>query len=451
MKRGILSAVILFILLFGISFTSALEIKTPKNDYSKGENFLATLQGNILDEIPKENVGFYKGNAPNVPIALTYDFTKINNTYYIYAILPFTEQNITLRIKDVYFREQNQFQTQTLEKTFNVKNTTATFNVKPGFITTSNDFPVTLTNNIDSDINVVYTLANISNSVFVPSQNNKEIIISISNIIFTQLTSLKFSSGSLTYDFPAYIVKNETIPEEENITEINRTTNRSTIREDNLRFSLQSIDLQLNKGQAYFYPVDIINIGDRKAENITISVSDSIKSYVKIKPASISNLDIDESRRIDINFSFSKKGDYSGYIQATSLNSSDRILLNFKIGENLTTNFTYNRSSGIIQNTTQKSCAELNGVRCVSGEVCQGSLSLQSSGCCIGICKPFGQEPQKKRNWTILIIILLALAVVGAFIWLKMKKPGLSAKDILKKKEDDFEERFETKGKLSKV
>ena len=97
MKRGILLIVVLFTLLFGISFISALEIKTSKESFGKGETFLATLQGNILEEIPKENVGFYKGNAPNVPIALTYDLTKINNTYYVYAILPFTEQNITLK------------------------------------------------------------------------------------------------------------------------------------------------------------------------------------------------------------------------------------------------------------------------------------------------------------------------------------------------------------------
>ena len=448
MKRGILLIVVLFTLLFGISFISALEIKTSKESFGKGETFLATLQGNILEEIPKENVGFYKGNAPNVPIALTYDLTKINNTYYVYAILPFTEQNITLKIKDVYFKEQNQFQTKTLEKTFNVKNETAAFSVKPGFITTSNDFPVTLTNNLDSDINIAYSLVNISKSVFIPSQNSIETTILISEVIFTQITTIKFSSSSLTYDFPAYIVKNETTAEENGSTN-GSEDNRSRVNRDALRFSLQSIDLILNKGESYFIATDLKNIGERKADNITISVSDSIKSYVKIKPLLISNLNIDESRRIDINISFSKKGDYSGHIQASSLNSSDRILLSFKIGENLTTNFVSNRSSGIITNLS-KSCAELGGVKCVSGEVCQGSLSLQSAGCCIGICKSFGQETPKKRNWTYIIILIVVLAGIGIFFWLRMKKPGFTAKDILKKKEDDFDEKFETHGKLEK-
>ena len=322
MKRGSLFAVSFFVLLFSISFISSLEIKTQKDNFWKGENFLATLQGNILDEIPKENVGFYRTNTPNVQVALTYDITKINNTYYIYGILPFTEQNLTLRIKDVYFKEQNQFQTQTLEKIFNVKNETSAFSVKPGFITTSNDFPVTLTNNLNSDINVAYSLLNSTNSVFVPAQNNKEVTISISNIIFTQLTNIKFSSQSSTYELPAYIIKNETIPEGINNSINNTRTNRSTIKEDSLRFSLQSIDFQLNEDESYFITTDLKNIRDKKAENITISVSNNLKNNIKVKPISISSLSSDESRRIDINITFSKKGDYSGYIQANSLNSS---------------------------------------------------------------------------------------------------------------------------------
>ncbi len=444
MKRGVLLTSGLFILLLSISFISALEIKTPKESFGKGETFLATLQGNILEDIPKDNVGFYRTNTPNVQVALTYDLTKINNTYYIYAILPFAEQNLTLRIKDVYFKEQNQFQTQTLEKIFIVNNQTAIFSVKPGFIIASTDFPVTLTNNLDSDINIAYSLTNTSNSVFIPSQNNKEITISISDIPFTQQTNLKFSSSYLTYDFPAYIVKNETIPEDNN-----DSSNDNPRGEDSLRFSLQSIDFQLNKGQTYFYTADLTNIGDKKAENITLSVSNNLKNNIKVKPTSISSLSVDDRKRIDINISFLKKGDYSGYIQASSLNSSDRILLNFKIGENLTTNFITNRSSDIINNIS-KSCAELGGIKCVSGEVCQGSLSLQSTSCCIGTCKLFSQETPKKRNWTYLIIIIIVLAGIGAFFWLRMKKPGSSAKDILRKKENDFDERFETHGKLEK-
>ena len=126
MKRGakliltisILAIVFLVSQISTISTISALEIKTEKMQFKQGETFFAALNGNILENVESEDVGFYRGH---VQIPLTFDITKLNETYYIYALLPYTRENYTLKIKDVYYQEANKIQTSTLEKNFSGK------------------------------------------------------------------------------------------------------------------------------------------------------------------------------------------------------------------------------------------------------------------------------------------------------------------------------------------
>ena len=416
MKKIFLSFAIFTFILFQIS---ALEISTQKTEFYQGETFLANISGNILDEIKSENVGFYKNN---VQLPITFDIKKINNIYYIYALLPYSEHNLSLIIKDVYFKENNQPQKKDLEKKFSIINKTADFSIVPGFFITQKEVSVVITNNLNNDIVISYTIDNIQGSESIPLQDKKTIKINTDNIEFTNLTFLTLSSDSgFSYSVPAYIIKSfipnvndSNFSEDENITPIYSNT-------EVLRFSYSEINTNLSKSDSVFYPITISNIGQKNASNIKISVSPEIKNYLSLSTEKINELKIGEDFQINLTAKFAKTGEFSGFITAESKNSSDKIKMNFIVGNNLTI------TSSV---SDKKSCSQIGGKKC---SICYGSSIPASDGlCCIGSCNPV-VEPTK-RNWTAIVIVVSFLVLIGIFFWFKWKKPSATAKDILEKR-----------------
>lgn len=448
----------LIFLIFIASQVSCIEIKS-KQEFMKGETFLAELSGNILDSIIKEDVGFYK--LGHVGIPLNYEIAKINSTYIIYSNLPYVEQNYTIRIKDVRFKENNQIYTLDIEKNFTVINSTAEFNVNPGFIISNKDFIVSIHNNLNSEININYELGSFSDSTVVPAQSDKEAEISISGLESTQVTRLKFSGSSLVYELQAYIIKNYSVINNTNLTDNNHTNNQTINQSSlfsNLSFYPSFVKASLNKGKIYysaqvFDPILIYNLGKNYSLNITLSVSENLKNYINLSQNNLNLIKSNESQEINFTIWFTKTGNFEGFIYASDQHSSAKILTNFSIGENITENSSYNN-----QTKKSKKCSELKGVICGDNEVCEGypTPSSNSFKCCIGDCKKIGEPKENgnegtKRNWLVLGILILALLAIGAFLFLKMKKPKTGFGDILKKKTLDYETGHETSGKLSRL
>ncbi|MBS3100319.1 hypothetical protein J4463_03860 [Candidatus Pacearchaeota archaeon] len=413
------ASVILVLLL--ISFSQALSIITSKDSFSKGGTFFATLKGNILEPITKEDIGFFKAH---VLTPVDYGVANINNTYYIWAVLPYNEGNMSLRIKDVYFKEGNEIKTQDIEKSFVITNNTAVFYAKPGLFIGSKNFILTLHNNLDNDITASYSLESVSGSTFVPAQDDKEITISTSQISETTITKLVLSSGSESYGLPMYIIKNAT-SEKENNTEINITENES-VKISRISFDIKSIGENLKKGELYVYTIALSNKGDNSTGEINITISDDIKKYISISNKSIGDLNPKNNTLIKLNILFDKIGNFTGTINATSESSNDSIILEFRIGENAT-----NQTS--IPISSRKSCTELGGKVCLSDESCDGENKVSSGGwCCVGTCKTSSTETPS-RNWTVVIVIVALVALVGVIVFLKMKKPS-TARDIINKR-----------------
>lgn len=426
---------IIFLALFFIFQVSALEIAASKDEFMHGETFQATLTGNILKNIQKTDVGFY---IANVQQPITYDLVKINNTYYIYGILPYNPGNYSLKISKVYFKEQNTIKTQDIKKDFLIGNQTAEFYINPGFIVTTDNFKLILHNNKNTGLAVIATLENETYTAIAPPQDNKEITINIDNILSTRITQLFISSGTFSYSIPVYIIKNQT-----SITPGSNVT-ISVRGKPKLDFILSYIDATLNTGDSIKQSLELVNKGDKETGEINISVSDTLKEFVNVSAQNIQS--ILPGQRFSINFTgkFTKQGNFSGFITASSLNSSDYVSLNFKIGVNITRN-----SSLPVQNT--KSCSQLQGKICLSSETCTGSQTISSDGfCCIGQCKGQSEPEPQSRNWIFIAVIIIILVIVGAFLFFKYKKPKTSS-DVLKQKEKSFSERFETKGNLTKV
>ncbi|MEK6873710.1 MAG: hypothetical protein AABW91_02600 [Nanoarchaeota archaeon] len=426
MKRGI---VLFFIILFSFTLISALNITIDKTNFKQGETLIASISGNVLEPIDKNDIGFYK---EHVQIPIIFDIVKINETYYIYGLLPFQEGNFSLKIKEVAYREFNQNKKQDLELNFTINNGFADFGINPGVFLTSSSQDFFLSNYLDKTITIYYQTDNdLNKSLTIPAQETKKLSIGIGDFDNSFLGIIIFSSTTgFTYNLPAYIIRNDS--------KINQNINET----ERLVFSLSSIDAQLKKGESYVYTTNIKNKGN-KLENITLLVSKDIKKYINLSFYTLS-LDKEEQKEVRIGVLFSKIGNFSGTITAKSSNFSDDINLKFSIGENTVPLIPVPNATGI-------TCSSIKGKVCSTTQKCFGNnFETKDGWCCVGNCTDKNTPVNNGggTNWTaVFIIIIILLAIAGFFFW-KIKGTKRTARDVLKDKEKSFSERYETKGKL---
>ncbi|MFA5019557.1 MAG: hypothetical protein WC533_00480 [Candidatus Pacearchaeota archaeon] len=426
-----------FLVLF-ISSVSALEIQS-ETSFSKGETFLASIGGNILDNIQFEDVKFLKGHVQQ---NFKHDILKINNNYYIYAVLPYNEAEYTLVLENVYYMENNKIILTDLTKNFTIINTTVSFNVYPGVIITDKDFKITVYNNEFYDSLLTYTLSNKTDTETVKAQELTEVEISIKGVEETTFETLSLSLSTTSYEIPVYIITNQTIGENES----EETTPVKLVFADS---EIQDI---LNIGKEYSYFSDLFNIGENESKKVNLSVSSSLTPFLKLNATSFASINSKQKASIEFKVNFTDTGLFEGFIRADSDNSSDILSIIFLVGQDIPPdierNGTIPPNINITNITKKKTCSEMGGKKCTGTCSDNTKLKLASDGlCCLGTCS---EDEKPKRNWTVIIIIVFALAVIGFFVWWKVKKPKTSEKDIFNKREKSFEERYETSGKLTR-
>ncbi|MEA3329574.1 MAG: hypothetical protein U9Q06_02410 [Nanoarchaeota archaeon] len=433
----------LTIFLILISQITALEILTEKDTFNQGETFLATLQGNILEPIEKADINFYKGHVAQ---PINFDFVKIQSKYYIYAVLPYAEENYSLKIQDIYFKENNKVQIADIEKFFSINDKLADFNLMPGALITTDNFTLTFYNNLNEDLQITYTLENLSKSETIPLQDSKQIKIVTDNLQETIITTINFSSLNYQYSFPVQIYKFPPSHPQNQTTEENQTSEdnqtiidpQESTETEKLRFSLSYLKINVSKNKQLTYPFSILNIGNKTAENITLAITSDLAKYVLLSQKEISFLAPNKTFELNFTFEFSKIGEFEGVIFAQSQNSSDEFFIEFTVvEEDIPTT---------ISVPPKLTCAQQGGKKCT---ICYGTSITSADGeCCLGTCE-LVEEPTE-RNWTVIAVIGALLLIVVAIILLKLKKPKPTAKDILSKRSKTFSERFETKNKLTK-
>lgn len=418
---------LLFIFLLVLPLVSAIDINLKQN-YSPGETLVFSIAGNFLSPISLEDIYFYSDREQ---MPLISDMGRIQDKYYVYALLPLTERNYTFVIKNAHYFENGVEKTEDIERNFSVSGDVIDYSVSPGFVIAKSDFSISVESK-NKPLSLSAKFLDQTQTANVPIGQKKKISFSISKVKTFSVADISLSALGTSYTIPVAIIPAANASQyTSNYTETER-----------FRFSKSTYNFSVNKNKEKRFAIYLENLGN-EVKNIRIDFSDDLSSILSVTPLEIDSIKEYDSNKIELAIETSSKGRYRGEITASSENYSAKCFLTINsFDEDITLP---------VQNTTPEpeKCAFLDGVVCSSGESCDGKIVDASDGeCCIGLC-------QEKKSYTGTIIgILLVVAVAAGlfFLYKRLKKAKKSPEDILAKKQSDFESRMsgEVKGSLSK-
>ena len=408
---------ITFLFLTLITTASALSIISPTT-IDQGSTIIFTLEGNILEPITKSDVGFFE---QHVQIPFDYDIEKIEGTYYIYALIPYEQKSYSLRIEDIYFKENNEFQTSNLETNFTISENTAEFNVNPGLKLLSGDsFEIQLYNNLNTDLPITYSIAGEEKQTTLPLQESTSLTINVEDIEGTSLNTLSIASANSQFEMPVYVIRQEFAPETQEpiIDDEGNVIEPSEISEGSkLQFSSNTIDETLKTSEIRQITLGLINSGDSPTGEITFEVSEEIKDLIELQTETIASLDPGEETEIVFSITSDVSGEFEGGIQADSQTSLTELRVLLSIADD---------AIPITSIRSETSCADLSGEVCLKSQSCSGtSLPVSDNTLCCteGSCISDTETPSEKGSSTIsIIIVAIALLIILIIIGLKLKK-----------------------------
>ena len=295
--------VILFFLLL-IPLASAVEFEV-KPVYDKGETLIASVSGNFLDPILPENIYFYRGH---IRVPFFYDVAKINDNYYIYALLTDTQvtpsANYSIVIKDIRYYKGSQVIEDELQRNFTISENLVDFSANPGFIITNQNFFIKVQNLQESQIDISYsTFSNSSESINLKSGEIKKINFDISGIKQTTFESITISSANTLYEIPVYIIANATAPE------LPPLTNDFRFNPVDMNFSAPINDRKTK----YIY---LYNTGQSTLKEIELTVSDELLPYVNLSADFIEELEQGSEIKIEMYIESSENISVEGFVFA---------------------------------------------------------------------------------------------------------------------------------------
>ncbi len=426
-SKKFLIAIIVF-MLFIIPIASAVEFEVD-SEFDHGETFLAKISGNFIDPILAKNIFFYRGH---VTTSVPFSILKIGEGYYIYAqLLDKDAGEYSIAIENVRYYEGSQIIDEDIIKNFTITNKTADFSVNPGFVITSEDFFIEAKNLQDHQITIKVKETETSEkkvgffeSLFGIGEDSERLItlysgeikkidFEIGGLNETVINKVELSTENTFYKIPVYIIKNKTAVEKKEI---------------GFKFEPSELNITLSTNSNATRIIYLINTGDLILENISLSVSYSLKQYTSLSAELIDKLNPNSSKKIELRFNsddeekivegqITAKVEENGNVYAYSA-----VMLNFQkfylpiVGEG-----EIGKKPPVSQN-----CAEMGGVICDLKQNCTGKLErARDYICCIGEC-----EEIKKSSAGKIIGWLMIIAVIGLLIWFFKKKYRGAKKEI---------------------
>jgi hypothetical protein len=427
MKGGVTLFLLLVLSLAGLA-SAGSEITFQHEETQPGETIFATITttGELTKAITESDITFSEGRKK---VFFEFDLTYYNGTYYFYTYTT-REGNFTLKISNILYKENEILQSAIIEKDFIVQeeliigeNITRTeiLAIKPGFIKTSEELKLSLTNKGDSQLNVTCSGQEISLQPLMSE-----------SITFEQESPLELFSCSAYKEFLIPVMRPS----------INESIEPPIVIQD-LKSDPESISLNITIGEPLEDQlIQLFNFGD---DNFTDFVFSHDLDFLDLEP--FRNLSGRENKNLSLTIAPELPGHFEvnfeiSYIQN---NESKTLLIPLDLfilpaGSN----------SSDFQ-VSPLSCAELNGNVCdISTQLCNSTSTPEFDNfgnyCCPGNCiaKPStGGNGGGGFGWLIGILIFVALGAGGYYLYKRQKKVGpQKPEDQLKKTSEELDERM---------
>ncbi|MCX6749713.1 MAG: hypothetical protein NTW17_03145 [Candidatus Pacearchaeota archaeon] len=383
---------------------SAVEVDM-NSEFSSGETLLARFSGNFIDQITPENVVFYRGH---VGIPMVYNVVKINDEFYIYALLTGkTEGNYSISIEGVRYMKATEIVDNHIVSNFSISNSTAEFSVNPGALTAEDDFSVEIQNlqdrkivvEIDENSSIIVS----QNSLELKSGEKKTLFFTVGEISKKTLEKIEFSSGNFSYELPVYLNTNET----------------SSAGENRFEFQPSSVEISMATDSNTKRALYLTNTGDEDIDDISFNISSVLEPYIEISPKEIGTLDAGSSEKIQIEITSDlEEAIIEGKITAYTKNLSSSLTLILNFAEDFIPTEVVDENGTVIITT----CEELNGTICTENKECSGETQYAKDGvCCTASC----EEKKAGSSGKITGWLILALVIIIVIWFIKRKYLGV--------------------------
>jgi len=232
--KKLLSLFAFLLLIFPLISAVQVEMET---EFDRGETLMAKISGNFLEPIQKENIVFYRDGHIRIP--LEYDVAKIDDSYYIYALLgDKAPNNYSLSIENTRYMQGTSISEEDIVKTFIITEEIADFSIDPGFIIADEPFTIKVQNlrdfKIKIKINENQTLfKNLQGSegdVELFSGEIKQLEFNLGNE--TSFRTVELKTTNISYSIPVYVFVSQITEEEETTTETDDEEEETTTETD---------------------------------------------------------------------------------------------------------------------------------------------------------------------------------------------------------------------------
>jgi len=390
--------------LLTLQIVSAVEFDVNTN-FDQGETLIAKVSGNFLEPPAKENIFFYRGH---VQIPINHYFAKINNEFYIYALLEDkTPNNYSISIENVRYIQGTQTSEEDLVKNFSISNNVAEFSVDPGFVVTDQDFSLEFQNLQDNPIEIeIKRTFGEDKIISLISGEIKEVNLELGNITESVLEVINISSGDTNYEVATYLIAG--IDPEDPTTPIDPDDPEPEEPKEDFRFEPSALDFSLPTNSIKTKKIYLYNAGEEDLEDITISISNFLEDYINLSAEEIKRLEKGESARMELTIISDKENIIEGKIIAETADGLTTILdisIEFEEG--------YVAPSGNgDQETEDPACSEEGGSVCLAPEECSTGESKIINGevCCLATCEEPKEDSSKKIiGWTLVAFVLILI------------------------------------------
>ncbi len=415
MKKSIIF--VLFFILSILPLASAVQIDM-KSNFSKGETLTAQVSGNFMENIQQQNIFLYEGH---VRISFIPVVQKIGDKFYLYGQLSGKPAgNYSIVISGVDYTQSGEITDADITKNFTIGGSMADFSITPGFLEATGNFSINAQNLADNAITISSffknatqtessgflsslfggTMTSEKTSTQISPGQTKSIFFEVDDSYDNQLVYAILETGNTSYEVPVFVSINE-------IQENNQSA---------LEFQPDERQVSLSTDSSTFIYLYLHNTGPQNLTNVSLSVSDSIKSYIFLFNET-ADINSDSSVQIKANISSGHDENVTeGQITAMHGN----LTANFTLELNFSKSYIPSNETSLFQ-----TCAELGGKFCSGNQTCSLPAENAEDGpCCTGSCQAVADNTSGKIfGWTLAAIIILLVIVFFVWRYIKAKRP----------------------------